>query len=62
VREFRAEICKRYVLDSQFDTFSLERLMELTRVWKFEGDEDIDDAQVMIKEVGSNYDKLPLAI
>jgi hypothetical protein len=36
--------------------------MELTRVWKFEGDEDIDDAQVMIKEVGSNYDKLPLAI
>ena len=36
--------------------------MFLTRLWKFEGDEDLGDAQQMVKEINGDMSKLPYAI
>jgi hypothetical protein len=36
--------------------------MGLTRLWKFEGEEELDDAKQMLKEIKNDFTKLPLSI
>ena len=36
--------------------------MNLTRLWKFEGDETLDDAKQMLKDAKTNNSKYPLPI
>lgn len=53
---------KKFVLESKFSTLSVERLLWLSRLWKFEGEEELADAHDMIKDANSNQEKLPLPI
>lgn len=43
--------------------YTVEELLELSRLWKFEGNETIEDAKSMLAEINTNdLSSLPLAI
>lgn len=37
-------------------------MLDLTRVWKFEGDDSIEDAKQMLAEINGDLKKMPLQI
>ena len=39
-----------------------EELVDLSRLWKFEGNDTIEDAERMLQEIKGDLSKLPLAI
>lgn len=62
VLEMHALMCKRYALETD-SKYTVEELLELSRLWKFEGNETIEDAKSMLAEINTNdLSSLPLAI
>ena len=54
-------ICQKFAASSD-GRWSAEELSEFSRIWKFEGNETLDDAKQMLTEIGSDLSKLPLPI
>jgi len=61
VRELHAQLCRAYAAESN-GRWTTEELMGLSRLWKFEGDDSIDDARHMLTEINGDLKKLPLQI
>jgi hypothetical protein len=61
VRELHAQLCRAYAAESG-GRWTTEELMGLSRLWKFEGDDSIDDARHMLTEINGDLNKLPLQI
>jgi len=61
VRELHAMLCKRFAEESS-GKWTTEELVGLSRLWKFEGNETLENAKQMLSDVSSDLDKLPLAI
>lgn len=53
VLELHAEMCKKYAQETD-SKYTVEELLELSRLWKFEGNDTFEDAKTQLAEINSD--------
>jgi len=61
ILDLHTRICQKLAAESE-GRWVAEELVGFSRLWKFEGTENFDDAKQMLLDIDSSVDKMPLAI
>lgn len=54
-------LCRKFA-DECDDKWTAEELLDLSRLWKLEGGDTIEDVKQMLSEINNDLNKLPLAV